>query len=131
MWTGSSRGSTSVRGPRHGLPALPHSRRPAVCPLTPRLFEIPPQPCRILGIVSSPTNLFSTTKILSQAPPPTPTAYGLTALVGGTLARGYILFLAGLANSIRGLHENPGRSFERGLHVEKSLSSCHLNKQRL
>jgi len=35
------------------------------------------------------------------------------------------------ANSIRRLNENPGRWLERGLDVEKSFSSCHLNKQRL
>jgi hypothetical protein len=41
---------------------------------------------------------------------PTPEAYGrVTPLIGGTLARGYMLFLAGLANSIRGLNEKPGQ----------------------
>src|SRR5262245_37441957 len=89
-----------IREPRHGLPALPHSRRPALCPLMPRLFEIPLQSRRSLGIVSSPTYLFSTTTILSKVSPHTPEAYGLTPLVGGTLARGYMLFPAGLANSI-------------------------------
>ena len=31
----------------------------------------------------------------------------------------------------RRLDENPSRYLERGLHVEKSLSSCHLNKHCL
>ena len=31
----------------------------------------------------------------------------------------------------RRLNENPSRYLERGLHIEKSLSSCHLNKQCL
>jgi hypothetical protein len=42
---------------------------------------------------------------MSKVPPHTPEAYGLTPLVGGTRARGYILFLAGLANSIRAFFE--------------------------
>jgi hypothetical protein len=95
MWTGSSRGSTRIREPRRARPALPHSRRPAVCPLPPRLFEIPLHPSGILGLVSSPTNRFSTTKMMSNVPSHTPEAYGLTPLVGGTLARG--------------LHALPGR----------------------
>jgi hypothetical protein len=42
----------------------------------------------MLGSVSSLTNLFSTTKIISKIPPHMPEADGLTPLVGGTLARG-------------------------------------------
>src|SRR5918996_4393809 len=103
MWTGSSRGSTTVHEPRRGLPALPHSRRPAVCPLTPRLFERPLDPRGILGIVSSPTNLFSTTKIMPKIPPHMPEADGLTPLSVARWQGGYMLFLAGLANSIRPL----------------------------
>jgi hypothetical protein len=37
----------------------------------------------------------------------------------------------GLANSIRRLDENAGKGFLRRLNVNKSLSSCRLNKQSL
>jgi hypothetical protein len=45
--------------------------------------------------------------------------------------RGSMFDSAGFANGIRRLNENPSRYLERGLNVEKSLASCHLNKQCL
>ena len=57
---------------------------------------------------------------------PTPETYGhVTPLIGGTLARGYLLFLAGLANSIGAYLESRDEfqvAFEVGFREHAGLT---------